>query len=349
MTITLKELSRLLGLSQTTVSRALNGYPEVNETTRARVMKAAQDHQYTPNPRARSLATGRAHVIGHVLPLLGHSEMVNPVFADFLSGAGAVYTRRGYGVHLSFPEPGNEADHYRWLTRQRMVDGVVVHSPRADDERLRILSGLGLNFGVHGQIASGPCDYNFVDMDNFAALTIATRHLVDLGHERIAMLNAPPGLAFSLRREDGFLTVMEAAGLVPNRLWMHNEDMTEAYGYRVAHRLLGGKIPPTAFLTGSVLVAMGVRRAVLERGLSVPDHVSIVTHDDVLSYLPNDTTPPLFTATRSPIHKAGALLAEILINQIEGHQTMPRGEILQPEFIQGQSSGPVRTLAPSHA
>lgn len=107
MAITLKELSGLLGLSQTTVSRALNGYPEVKEATRLRIVKAAQDHQYVPNPRARGLATGCAMAIGHVLPLTEKTEMVNPIFSDFLSGAGEVYTKRGYGVHLSFPAPGN--------------------------------------------------------------------------------------------------------------------------------------------------------------------------------------------------------------------------------------------------
>jgi LacI family transcriptional regulator len=84
----LRELAESLGLSQTTVSRALNGYPEVREETRARVLAAARAANYTPNSRARRLATGRAMTIGHVIPLAGKTEMVNPIFADFLAGAG---------------------------------------------------------------------------------------------------------------------------------------------------------------------------------------------------------------------------------------------------------------------
>ena len=84
----LKELSELLNLSQTTVSRALNGYPEVSEATRRRVQAAAKAHGYRPNIRARSLATGRAMAIGHVIPVTAQHEMVNPVFTDFLAGAG---------------------------------------------------------------------------------------------------------------------------------------------------------------------------------------------------------------------------------------------------------------------
>ena len=86
----LKELAASLGLSQTTVSRALNGYPEVGEATRNRVLAAAKAADYAPNARARRLATGRTMTIGHVIPLSGKHELVNPIFADFIVGAGEV-------------------------------------------------------------------------------------------------------------------------------------------------------------------------------------------------------------------------------------------------------------------
>ena len=330
----------MLGLSQTTVSRALNGYPEVSESTRARVMRAAEDHHYRPNPRARSLATGRAMAVGHVLPISGPSEILNPIFADFLAGAGAVYTRRGYAVHLSFAEQGREAEHYRWLTTQRMVDALVLHSPRPQDDRARSLDELGLVFGVHGLLGGRTEGYNFVEMDNRQSAELATEHVVQLGHTRVGFLNGPAGLSFSQLREAGFLSVMERHRLVPNRLWMTNDEMTEDYGYRAAKKLLAADPAPTALLTGAMLVAMGALRAVLEQGLSVPGDVTIVTHDDVLSYLPNSGEPPLFSATRSPVREAGALLADIIIDQVEDRTRPYRGEVLYPEFVPGRSSGP---------
>ncbi|WP_171060472.1 LacI family DNA-binding transcriptional regulator [Poseidonocella sp. HB161398] len=346
MTISLKQLSLLLGLSQTTVSRALNGYPEVSEATRKRVIEAAQRHAYMPNPRARSLATGRAMAIGHVLPLAGPSDMVNPIFADFLAGAGTVYTRRGYGVHLSFAEAGREAEHFRWLTRQRMVDAVVLHSPRAEDERARALADLDIVFGVHGLLGARREGYNYVEMDNRAAMELATCHLAGLGHRRIAFLNGPAGLNFAREREAGFLSVMEARSLVPNRLWMLNDEMSEDYGHRTAQRLCRGSPRPTAFLAGSILVAAGVHRAVLEAGLRVPRDVSIVTHDDMLSFLPNGD-PPRLTATRSPVREAGQRLADILIDQVEDRTRPPRGVILAPELVLGASTGPAPAEAPA--
>ena len=103
----LKELSRRLGLSQTTVSRALNGYPEVSEETRERVTEFAQKMNYQPNSSARRLATGKTNAIGHVVPLAEH-DMINPHFSDFIAGAGEVYNRRGYDMLISIVNVGTE-------------------------------------------------------------------------------------------------------------------------------------------------------------------------------------------------------------------------------------------------
>ena len=97
----LKQFSKVLGLSPTTVSRALGGYPEVKEETRRRVRDAAAQYGYRPNRRAASLATGRAMAIGHVIPTALNHEMVNPIFADFIAGAGEIYARAGYDMLLS--------------------------------------------------------------------------------------------------------------------------------------------------------------------------------------------------------------------------------------------------------
>ena len=104
----LKELAEHLNLSQTTVSRALNGYPEVKEATRLRVEAAARVNNYTPNGRAKSLATGRTMTVGHVIPLSKKHEMVNPVFGDFVTGAAESFLASGYDLMLSLVEDGKE-------------------------------------------------------------------------------------------------------------------------------------------------------------------------------------------------------------------------------------------------
>ena len=108
----LREFSEKLGLSQTTVSRALNGYPEVSEATRKRVQDAAIAHGYHPNQRAKSLATGRSMQIGHVIPVSIQHEMMNVVFADFIAGAGEVYGRNGYDMLMSVVSDDDEVKAY---------------------------------------------------------------------------------------------------------------------------------------------------------------------------------------------------------------------------------------------
>ena len=136
----LKELSQLLGLSQTTVSRALNGYPEVSEATRARVVAAAQAHSYSPNTRAQSLATGLSRCIGHVISVNDSGEMVNPIFGDFMAGAGETYAAHGYDMMVTRVGKDGEEDVYRNLKARGAVDGLVVHAPRKADPRLPLLS-----------------------------------------------------------------------------------------------------------------------------------------------------------------------------------------------------------------
>lgn len=125
----LKELAAYLNLSQTTVSRALNGFPEVSEATRKRVAAAAEQHNYRPNTRAKALATGRAMAIGHVIPLSSQHEMVNPIFGDFIAGAGESYAAAGYDMVLSLVEDSKQEKAYREMASKRNVDGIVLHAP----------------------------------------------------------------------------------------------------------------------------------------------------------------------------------------------------------------------------
>ncbi len=342
----LKQLSQSLGLSQTTVSRALNGYPEVREETRQRVVAAAAAANYTPNSRARRLATGRAMAIGHVMPLTGREEMVNPIFADFIAGAGEVYAREGYDLLLSMvPANGTEAA-YRQMASNASVDGVMVQAPTLDDPRVPLLQELGLPFLVHGRTAS-PEAYSWLDVANVRAFRRATDFLLDLGHRKIALLNGQESLDFALRRRRGMEEALAERGLAPNPLWMRSDIMTEQYGYRTAGELLDSDTPPTAFLVSSIIPAIGVRRAVSERGLRTGRDISIVCHDDALSYLDNDglNAPegPAFTSTRSSIRAAGRRCAEILLDLIDNPDQPFVQELWETDLTLGRSTGPAPT------
>jgi LacI family transcriptional regulator len=336
----LKELATRLGLSTTTVSRALNGYPEVSAATRARVTAAARRHGYAPNRVAQRLATGRAMAIGHVIPLAEH-QMINPLFADFIAGAGETYSAAGYDMVLTVVPEREEADVYRALARQRRVDGIIVHAPKLIDPRIELLHELGLPFLSHGRDARPENGYCWLDINNRRAFRRATEFLLDLGHRRIALLNGLDGMHFAQRRREGYADALAARGVVYDPARVRGAEMIEPFGHRAAHELLARPDPPTAFLASSIMIALGALRAVRELGLEPGHDVSIVTHDDDLSFLPNSGTPPLFTATRSSIRAAGRRAAEMLIALIADPDA-PRRELWEVDFVLGQSTGPGR-------
>lgn len=336
----LKELSELLHLSQTTVSRALNGYPEVSEATRLRVRLAAEQYGYRPNTRARSLATGRAMAIGHVIPLTAKHEMVNPVFSDFIAGAGEVYSARGYDMLLSIVADEDQPRAYRDLKTRGAIDGLIVHAPSAGDRRVHLLNEIGLPFVVHGRATEAGEPYCWVDMDNTHAFHRATDLLLDLGHRRIALVNGLETMDFAQRRRAGFEEAHRARGLKPDPAMMFSDEMTEAFGYDTARALLERPVRPTAFLTASIITAIGVRRAIEEAGLALGRDISLITHDDDLGYLKNGGTVPMFTATRSSVRQAGREAAAMLIDRIETPEAYPCSKLLEAELILGRSTGP---------
>ncbi len=340
----LKEFSRRVGLSPTTVSRALNGYPEVSERTRRKVLESAARLGYTPNSRAARLATGRAMTIGHILPLSKEHETVNPIFSDFIAGADERYSRSGYDLSLSVVRDEDEADAYRDLATRGVVDGVVIHGPRVDDTRIRLLRDLGLPFVVHGRSSMAHRDYSWVDVNNRRAFRRATEFLLDLGHRRIGLVNGLDGMDFATRRLAGYMDALEARGIAGDPDLVFGGEMTENYGFAATMRMLGARNPPTAILMSSIIPAMGARRALHDLGIGLGDGISVVIHDDDLSYFRNDGDVPIFTATRSSVREAGRLCADILLDTIRGALDGHRHVLLEADLVVGKSTSPAPAM-----
>ena len=344
----LKDLAAHLGLSPTTVSRALGGYPDVSPTTRARVRDAAQRLGYRPHMGARRLATGRSMTIGHVLPTNVRREMVNPIFADFVAGAGETYGAHGYAMRLDVVADDEEAQVYRALAAEGSVEGFIVHSPHVVDSRLGVLSGIGLPFVVHGRFGTDPRPYSWLDVDNERAFRDAADFLLDLGHGRIALVNGPEAQDFALRRRRGFESALAARGLRPDPMRAVSDEMTEGFGFAAARAMLAAPDPPTAFVVASIISGIGVRRAISQSGRRMGQDCSVVVFDDDLAYLGNDGSDdpaarPLFTAVRSSVREAGRRAARMLMDLIadrDADPVVPRTELLRAELVVGRSTAP---------
>lgn len=336
----LKTLAEELGLSQTTVSRALNGYPEVSEATRLRVQEAARRFNYRPNARAKGLATGRAMVIGQVIPASTQHEMVNPIFGDFVAGASQAFAGFGYDMMFTRVDDDGEDSAYRALWARGSVDAVILQGPSVQDRRIPALNAMGVPFAVHGRSTGITSPYCWVDVNNKRSFRRATEFLIDLGHRRIALINGLEHMDFARRRREGYLEAMHVAGIAPDPALMRSAEMTEVYGHHETRDMLRLDDPPTAILAASMISAIGVRRAIEEAGLVLGRDVSVITHDDELSYLRNGQDVPIFTATRSSVRQAGEFLAELLVRLINNPGDGPEHRLLEAELVVGRSTGP---------
>lgn len=336
----LRELSELLNLSQTTVSRALNGYPEVSEATRQRVEAAAREHNYQPHAGARRLATGRSMSIGHVISSELQNDFSNIIFAEFMSGASEIYARHGYDVVLKMVGNSDELQAYRDLASRQSVDGVIVHGPAQNDPRIPLLTELGLPFVVHGRSTGITLKYSWVDVNNRRAVARGTRYLLELGHRRIGLINGREVMDFAIRRRSGFLSALQEYDLTPDEALMTSGDMSEPFGYFEALRMLNLDDPPTAFVCSSIVPTHGIRRALEGRNLAIGKDVSVVCFDDAIGYLPNGSADePTYTATRSPVRAAGKRCAEMLMDRIRDPEGDHQTELWDAELLLGQSTG----------
>lgn len=328
----LKQLARMLELSQTTVSRALNGYPEVSEDTRRRVADAAKRHGYRPNPSARRLATGKTGMIGHVLPT-GATVDIDPHFVEFISGLGDYARSHELDLVLSPAEAGDEETTYRRVAANKHVDAVYISAPRPADRRIILLRQLGLPFVVHGRSEGLDFAYPYLDIDNEGAFHDAARLLVQLGHARIALINGDETQTFAIFRRQGVERALTSAGLFLPEPWARSVLMTEENGYRAAKAMLEMPERPTAIISSSLIMTLGVVRAARDLDISIPGQLSVVSHDDVFAWLRPETFPTPISTTRSSIRAAGARVAERLAARMAGLEDGTRGEVWPVDLI----------------
>ncbi len=335
----LKQLADHLNLSPTTVSRALNGYPEVSEATRERVKAAAEKHNYHPSHHANRLATGKSMAIGHVIPLSEHA-MINPHFSDFIAGAGDTYAKSGYDMVIRVVPDAEEETVYRSFAKDGRVDGVIVHGPKVHDPRIALLQDLNLPFVVHGRTGDSENDYHWLDVNNNRAFQRATQFLIDLGHKEIALVNGFESMNFATRRRDGYLSALNSAGLPVDEGIMFSGEMIEPQGFNAVKELLLRDKVPTGVVFSSILPALGAVRALHDAGMIPGRDISIVTFDDQLSWMQNKLDVPVFTSLRSSMQDAGKEVAKMLINLIDKPQTVAVTELWEVDFVLGSSTAP---------
>jgi LacI family transcriptional regulator len=335
--VTLRDIAQRVGVSVTTVSRALGGYDDVAEETRKRVVCAAEELGYYPSATARQLQKRRTDTIGFVIPTFG-PRFSDPYFSELLAGIGNEAARHNFDLLVSTrsPESAGEEEAYRRLVDGRRADGVLVVRTRIEDPRLSYLMQRGFPFVAFGRSHADE-DFPYLDVDGQKGMYDAIQHLIDLGHESIAYASAPLDLTFATHRLAGYRQALEESELIYDEELVVVGNLTEEDGYQAAHRLLSLSNPPTAIAVANDLMALGAMRAAHERGLEVGHDVAITGFDDIA--LAAHAHPPL-TTVRQPIYDIGRRICRMLIQSIMGEPLTERHILLEPTLVIRQSSGP---------
>jgi LacI family transcriptional regulator len=332
--MSIRRLATELGLSVTTVSRALAGYPDVAAATRQRVQHAAKRSGYRPNPVARRLRTGRSGTAGIVVP--SDQGTFDQFFLAMLGAIGPLLSRAGLDLVLMGAPPGEAETHaYRQLVEHHRVDGVLLARTRRDDPRIRYLLDRRIPFVAHGR-SETPGRFAYLDLDGEAAFAAATERLIGFGHTDIGLINAPADYMFAHHRAAGWRRALDAAGLAPGP--QLQAEATEESGFRLMNAMLASQRPPTAVLCATDRMAVGALHALASAGLRAGRDVSVIGYDDLpmASY----TDPPL-TTLEQPIQQMAQRLVHMLLALLDGADAAALGEVWQARLIARRSDGPV--------
>lgn len=331
----LKSLASDLGMSKTTVSRALNGYPEVNKVTRARVLAAARAAGYEANPLARSLAMGRTNVFGIIYPV-APGDLGDPMFLSIVGGMTAALEESQRKLIIAPVSARHELPAYEHMVRGKRVDGLVVSRTLVHDTRIAYLISQGFPFVAHGRTELAQ-PYAWFDVDNEAGISMACQHLLAYGHQRIAMMSAPLAFNFASQRRTGFVHCMQQAGLATDPAYLIDNIHDRRAGYQAMQQLLACSPQPTAVIVDNHLSGVGAVRALLDAGVAIGNELSVIVWGSNADSLVGSNV----TIIDQPDgDQAGAKMMAMLDAIVEGADPGATHELCQPLLVAGASTGP---------
>ncbi|MEA5456003.1 LacI family DNA-binding transcriptional regulator [Sinomonas sp. JGH33] len=336
MSVSVVSVAERAGVSVSTVSRALRGIPGIAESTRKRVQDAAEELGYVASPSASRLATGRTRTIAVVVPLLSKW-----FFAEVIAAAGRVLSREGYDVLLTeLSTPALRAEFFASPRLHGRSDGALVVALQLAPEEFAALEAQGQAVALVGSERTGASS---VQVEDRAGGLAATRHLVNLGHERIAFIGiqelpgSPLGGVPPAERLLGYRDALAGAGLPPDPELELGVENTVDDGVAAMASLLTRADPPTAVVAASDELAFGALSTLRGAGLDVPRDVSIVGYDN------HELARAVgLTTIDHGVADQGRLAAEALVATLAG-QPAAVGR-LEPRLVVRGTTAPPRRL-----
>jgi len=331
-----QDVADLAGVSRTTVSFVLNDVPgmRIGDDTRQRVSEAARQLDYHPDATARRMVKGRTSIIGFVLRQTPDQIFSDHFLPEVLHGLSRAAAAQGYHILIE-PSPPDDSNSYIRLMRERHVDGIVLSGPRFDDQEVLRTQVESSPVVLMGQLPG--TNLPFVDVDNVSGAAMVTRHLIDLGHRRIAFIsNAQPIYTASADRLTGYRQALATADISYDERLVRYGDFAPASGEAAMNNLLRLDPRPTAVFVASDTVAMGALRAIHAAGLAVPHDMALVGFDDA-PY--SEFIEPPLTTVRLPAFGLGWGAADLLIRLINKEVIRQPSVLLETELIIRKSCG----------
>jgi len=310
--VTLRDVAREAGVSVNTVSRALNGKPDVSPETRARVLKVAKRLGYRPDRLARGLRSNKTGTIGVIV-----TDIANPFFGALVKGVEEAARKSNYSIILQDTDEDYEREEeaIQVMLAER-VDGLLITPVQTGTETIERLKESGLPFVLLGRYFDD-LETDYVVTDDVKGGFLATEHLIKLGHRRIAMINGSLHISSARERFQGYRKALNHYGVELDESLISAGAITMEDGYRISKSFLAQRDRPTAIFAYSDFVAFGVMKAVREAGLKIPEDVAVIGYDDVR--FSSCLEVPL-TTVRIPKEKMGAKAMEVLIGKIMNNE-----------------------------
>jgi LacI family transcriptional regulator len=328
MSVTIKDIAKLAGVSHTTVSRALNGSPLINEETKTRIQALAEELGYSPNLYAKSLVSDRSYHIGLFFSTI-YTGTSAGFFHDAVRGASEVFQRDYQLVVKGVDDITRNGFHN--VTRKSFDGILAVSQSEEDDAFLADVKAKGIPLVVMNRhleegdwinIVSGEAD----------GVRLMVKHLLGLGHRKLAIIEGKAGFKSTEVRKRGFETALHEAGVRIRPEWVVRGEYTVESGLAAMRKLLS--LPPerrpTAVFCSNDQMALGAMKAAAEAGLRVPDDISVAGFDDdaFAAYV-----TPALTTVRRPIVEMSRLAAEHLLHAIERKEALPETVYVRTELV----------------
>lgn len=321
------DIARAAGISQATVSRALNG-GVVSEATRQRILEISKQLGYSPNAVARGLVTSRTRLVGVVV-----SDIVNPFYPEFLEEIGRSLATGGRQMLLQNAATGDHQSAVELLLQHR-VDGIIFTAATSTTDVLRELVRRRFPVVLANRTVDLDCDT--VEGDNLAGAAAVVDHLHQLGHRRIALIEGTPTASTAAQRTAGFRAGLEAHGLTLRDEFLVRTDFRYEQAFEGTRRLLDRRHPPSAIFCHNDLLAIAALNAIRASGLRVPDDISVVGYDDTRQARWESID---LTTVRQPLAAMAARSVELLADRLAEPELPVRHEIFPAELRVRGSTG----------